>query len=49
MVICFCIFLWVFSLVYSTKKTGKIWTSMISHVGMNSLVVIVNFIVINGN
>jgi len=36
-----------FSLLY--KKTGKIWTSMISHVGMNSLVVIVNFIVINGN
>lgn len=36
-----------FSLLY--KRTGKIWTSMISHVGMNSLVVIVNFIVINGN
>ncbi|MDN6640191.1 MAG: CPBP family intramembrane metalloprotease [Tetragenococcus sp.] len=36
-----------FSLLY--KKTGKIWTSMISHVGMNSLVVIVNLIVATGN
>lgn len=36
-----------FSLLY--KKTGKIWTSMISHVGMNSLVVIVNLFLAAGN
>ncbi|BAK94450.1 CPBP family intramembrane glutamic endopeptidase [Tetragenococcus halophilus] len=35
------------SLLY--KKTGKIWTSMISHVGMNSLVVIANLVLIAGN
>ncbi|GAA3012020.1 CPBP family intramembrane glutamic endopeptidase [Tetragenococcus solitarius] len=36
-----------FCLLY--KKTGKIWTSMISHVGMNSLVIIVNLILAASN
>ncbi|AYW45469.1 CPBP family intramembrane metalloprotease [Tetragenococcus koreensis] len=36
-----------FSLLY--KTTGKIWTSMISHVGMNTLVVIANLILAASN
>ena len=36
-----------FSLEY--KATGRIWTSMITHVGMNTLVVLVQFIQISGD
>ena len=44
----FCLFLYgiFFALLY--KQTGKIWTSIIAHCGMNTIVIIVQLLLHNG-
>ena len=44
----FCLFLYGIFLCSLYKQTGKIWTSIIAHCGMNTIVIIVQLLLHNG-